>query len=264
MSSSTIALLTDFGLHDWYVGVMKGVILSVAPNARIIDITHDVPRHNLAAASFALLASYPHFPVGSILVTVVDPGVGTARRIICVQSAGRYFLAPDNGVLTGVLAREGSEKMVSVENGAYFLPQVSSTFHGRDIFAPVAGHLSSGVAIDQLGPEVTVYKRLSIPRPQVASQTAQTTVQWVDSFGNLVTDCPRQLVGELGSRWGAVVIDLGPRGVAPIAETYEMVEPDAPMGVIGSSDYLEISIREGSASEVLGLGIGHKVVLKPG
>ena len=211
---STIGLLTDFGSGDWYVGVMKGVILSVNPQAAIVDISHAVPRHDVGAASFALLASYKYLPDNAIIVTVVDPGVGTERRIICAKSAGRFFLAPDNGVLTGVLEREGYEEIVSVENESLFLKPVSSTFHGRDVFAPVAGHLSLGLGIAELGPGTADFATITVPRPQVGADHATVTIQWIDSFGNLITDCSGDLVEELVRRWGAAGIDLGSGGSA--------------------------------------------------
>jgi S-adenosylmethionine hydrolase len=257
-----IALLTDFGLRDWYVGVMRGVILGINPGAAIVDITHSVPPQDVEAASFALLASYKYLPTGSITVVVVDPGVGGRRRILCAESAGRRFVFPDNGALTELLDREGFDKMVSMENREFFLDPVSTTFHGRDIFAPVAAHLSLGVAVDSLGAATGEYVRLAIPGPEISRDRAVTRIRWIDRFGNLITDCPSGLVEELSGRWNGVSIDVGPHGVAPVVSAYEAVGPGQPIGIVGSSGYLEMSIREGSAAETLNLALGDTITLR--
>ena len=262
MSPSIIALLTDFGTHDWYVGLMKGVILGVNPSARIVDISHSVPRHSITAASFALIASYRYFPEGTVFVVVVDPGVGTRRRIVCVQCAARLFVAPDNGVLTGVISKEGYETMVIVENHEFFLREVSSTFHGRDIFAPVAGHLSRGLSIKRLGPETEEFHRAELPEPEIREGSILASIEWVDSFGNLITNCPRESVADLGARYGAVVVRLKDGLEVEMQETYESAATGEPMGIIGSSGYLEVSVREGDASGMLGLTIGDRIVIK--
>ena len=160
MKRPVIALITDFGTDDVYVGVMKGAILSVNPGAEIVDITHSIPRHDVQAASSTLLASHSFFPEGSVFVAVVDPGVGGARAVICARSGGKLFLAPDNGILGPLLDEKGCDKLVRVENQDLFLKPVSSTFHGRDIFAPVAARLSAGLDMDELGPEAAGYIRL--------------------------------------------------------------------------------------------------------
>jgi hypothetical protein len=257
-----IALLTDFGLHDWYVGVMKAVVLAINPEACVIDLVHTVPRHDIEAAAFALLASYPYVPPGSIIVVVVDPGVGGEREILCASVAGRMFIAPDNGVLSPLLDKEGCEKLVRVANREIFLKPVSSTFHGRDIFAPVAAHLSLGVDIENLGPEVEEFERMEAAPPEVEGDRLVTRVRWVDGFGNLITGCPGSLVGEFTREGGQMVVDLGVRGLAPIAESYESVGEGEVLGIVGSSGYLEISVREASAAGMLGLTIGDAVTLR--
>jgi S-adenosylmethionine hydrolase len=262
MSSSIIALLTDFGTHDWYVGLVKGVIFGVNPEVRIVDISHSVPRHSVTSACFALLASYRYFPEGTVFVVIVDPGVGGRRRIVCAQIAARLFLAPDNGVLTSVISKEGCQKMVIVENHEFFLAEVSPTFHGRDIFAPVAGHLSRGLPMERLGPETEEFQRIELPAPEVRQDSILASVQWVDSFGNLITDCPRESVNDLKTRWGAVVVQLKEGLEAAVQETYESVGRGESLGVIGSSGYLEVSVREGNASRMLGLTIGDRIVVK--
>jgi len=260
--SDHIALLTDFGLSDWYVGVMKGVILSINPAAVIIDLAHSVPPQDIQAASFVLLASYKYLPAGAIVVVVVDPGVGGERKILCAESAGRRFVFPDNGVLTEVLDREGIVKMVSVENREFFLELVSNTFHGRDIFASVAAHLSLGVEIERLGPATEQWLRIEIPNPETWEDGATAHVRWVDGFGNLITDCSAGLLEELLSKWGGASVDLGARGEAQIVSAYEAVEHNRALAIIGSSGYLEVSIRGDNAAQTLGLGLGDRITVR--
>jgi S-adenosylmethionine hydrolase len=268
MGSNTIALLTDFGLHDWFIGVMKGVMLSINPDASFVDISHAVPRHDVGAASFALMASYRYLPPGSVAVVVVDPGVGSGRRILCARSAERTFVAPDNGIIADLLELEGYTVLVSVENDAYFVKPVSATFHGRDIFAPVAAHLSLGLDPRELGPEVTDYRRLGIPSPQVESSSVVSSVRWIDAFGNLITDCPAGLLDDLEESWGRdLTVGSGVKGERQhlkIVACYEAVEPGGLLAIRGSSGYLEISARETSAAEILGLQVGDSLTLQKG
>jgi S-adenosylmethionine hydrolase len=264
MAPPVIALITDFGLGDWFVGVMKGVVLSISPEARVIDVVHNVPRHDVAAGSFAILASYAYLPKGAVVVVVVDPGVGTGRRILCARSAGRLFLAPDNGVLTGLAEQEGFEKVVAVENDAYFVKPVSSTFHGRDIFAPVAAHLSLGVDMDRLGREVREIETLENPSPRIEGQALALTVRWIDSFGNVITDCPGDLVGEIVGRWGRSLALVEAGSIFRIAASYEAVDEGEFLGIVGSSGYLEISIPRGSAAQALNVKLGSRLHIKPG
>jgi S-adenosylmethionine hydrolase len=264
MASRVVALLSDFGLEDWYVGVMKSVVLTVNPKATVLDVVHTIPRQNVLAGSFALRASYGYLPPGAVVVAVVDPGVGTGRRILCAEAGGRLFLAPDNGILSGVLAKEGRGRIVSVENDEYFLKPVSSTFHGRDIFASVAGHLSLGLSPDRLGPEVKELEMIEAPLPEVRDDAITLTVEWIDSFGNLITDCSEALAVDLGARWGKLSIaGVGGRPVSMVV-SYESAGEGELLAIIGSSGYLEISVREGSASQLLGLEIGDRFELKPG
>jgi S-adenosylmethionine hydrolase len=257
-----IALLTDFGLDDWYVGVMKGVILSIDPVATLIDLTHSVPPQDIEAANFAILASYRYMPEGSLIVIVVDPGVGGERDILCAETAGYLFLFPDNGVLTELLEREGSKRLVKVENTDFFLEPVSSTFHGRDIFAPVAAHLSLGLAMDELGPPVDAYNRIDISGAQLGDREITAHVRWVDRFGNLITDCSAGMVADAVETWGRLTLDLGSGAGVPIVDAYEGVGLGSPLGILGSSGYLEVSIREGDAAEELGLTLGDVIILR--
>lgn len=262
MKAGTIGLLTDFGQSDWYVGVMKGVLLGVNPLARIVDITHTVPPQDILGGSFALLASRNFLPRGTVFVVVVDPGVGTARSILCARSREKLYLAPDNGVLTEVLDRDGLEDLVRVENRAFFLDDVGSTFHGRDVFAAVAGHLSLGLEMDRLGPKTTELARCDIPRPRREDRSAWVTVRWIDVFGNMITDCSGDFLTELASAWKQLAIDVGGRTVTAIGRTYQSVEQGEPVALVGSSGYLEISIRGGNAAQAFGAKVGHQVRLR--
>jgi S-adenosylmethionine hydrolase len=264
MALPVIALITDFGLRDWFVGVMKGVILSINPNATTIDLVHNVPRHDVVAGSFAALATYRFVPQGAIVVIVVDPGVGTERAILCMRSGGRCFLAPDNGVLTGIVEREGFERVVAVENDKYFIKPVSFTFHGRDIFAPVAGHLSLGLEMDRLGREVKELRKVEIPSPRIDGEALVLTVRWIDAFGNVITDCPEDLVAELVGRWGRDLALAQGAGQIKFTDDYEAVGRGDLLAIVGSTGHLEISVREGNAARTLDLRIGSKLHLMKG
>src|SRR5712692_9720043 len=185
-----VALLTDFGLVDQYVGTMKGIIVSLAPHVNIVDISHSVSPQNIHEGAFLLWAAFRYFPRGTIFVAIVDPGVGTSRKIICAEGEGYIFLTPDNGLLKFVLGEVHASKIVSVENKRLFLPQVSQTFHGRDIFAPVCAHLANGVPLDKLGKEVVPETR---PEYFLIFNCSKDTrlkgsIVYTDHFGNIVTN----------------------------------------------------------------------------
>lgn len=270
MKDSVIALITDFGVADVYVGVMKGVILSINPAARIVDITHSIPRHDVRAASHALMASYRFFPEGSVFVVVVDPGVGGGRRIICAKSDGSYFLAPDNGVLGAMLSERGYDSLVTVEREDLRLVPVSLTFHGRDIFAPVAAHLSKGMDIGVLGAPTADFTRLEMPEARFESGRFVADIRWVDSFGNIVTNVAASTVRDVMGGWAGMIVEVGGgeekvgRDVARVSlvEAYEMVPPGSLLAIVGSSGFLEISVREGSAGDRLSVSVGDSLVIR--
>lgn len=260
MNYPVIALITDFGLHDVYVGVMKGTILSINPEARIVDVTHSVPRHDIIAGSYVLSASLGYFPEETVFTVVVDPGVGGGRAVVCAKSGGRYLLAPDNGVLGALLSERGYDTLVRVENEDLYLKPVSSTFHGRDIFAPVAAHLSMGLDIKVLGPETSEFVTVEVPGAEVSPTAVAAGVTWVDNFGNVVTNCAASMAREVMGRWAGIAIEGRPETLS-LARSYDAVPPGALLAIAGSSGYLEISVREGSAAERLGLEPGDIVVL---
>lgn len=259
---ATITLLTDFGHRDIYVGVMKGVISNLAPRVRIVDLTHEVAPQGVADAAFLLDAAAPYFPWGTIHVAVVDPGVGTERRILCARSSRATYLAPDNGLLTRVLERDPPARVVSVENREYFLPEVSDTFHGRDIFAPVAAHLSKGLDPRLLGPEIDAVKPLRLPSAtRLAPGQVGGEIIHVDHFGNLVTNIAMSGLPEV------LCLSLnGARIAGPVCRSYAERQEGELLLVGGSSGFLEVSVNAGSARKELQARRGDKVELavRPG
>ncbi|MBN1887554.1 MAG: SAM-dependent chlorinase/fluorinase [Thermoflexales bacterium] len=244
-----ITLTTDFGLADGYVGAMKGVILSIAPGATLVDISHDIAPGNIRQAAFVLHTAAPYFPGGTIHVVVVDPGVGNERRAIAARGQRAIFVAPDNGVLSLCLAEAGGQvECRHVSNPAYHLPRVSSTFHGRDIFAPAAAHLLNGAAFDELGPLVPDPLTQLFPAPtRDAEGRWQGEVWHVDHFGNLITNlqpatCNLQTL---------IVVEIAGQRIAGLACTYAERAPGELLALVGSSGYLEIAVRDGSAARRL-------------
>ena len=262
-----ITLLTDFGTVDGYVAAMKGVIAARAPGVPIDDATHDTPPGDVAAAAWTLSRYWRLYPEGTVHVVVVDPGVGSERRALAAEADGRLFVAPDNGVLTRVLAEAGDAAVVSVESAALFRTPVSSTFHGRDVFAPVAAELArraaAGLAVYRealadLGPAVADPVRLPLPHPRRAGDYLAGEVVHVDRFGNLITNVP----GEWLAPGARARVGGGPP--APLVRTYADVEPGALAALVGSAGMLEISVRDGSAAERLGVGRGAAVRVERG
>ena len=258
--SRIITLMTDFGTSDHYVGVMKGVILSINPQAQIVDITHTIPPQDIHGAAFLIESAYRYFPTGTIHLIVVDPGVGSERRAIICQTQTAYFVCPDNGTITHLLHSEEPIHIVTVENSAYFLPQVSNTFHGRDIFAPVAAHLSRGVSIDKLGNPVTNPVQLPIPKPAVSNEAIVGHIIWIDSFGNLITNISHEILESLAGQ-NSVVIHAGIAKINHLNHSYAESAVGEPLAIIGSSNRLEISINQGDAAQVLGLKRGDAITV---
>jgi hypothetical protein len=252
MCVSIIALLTDFGTRDPYVAAMKGVIAARC-DARIEDLSHDVPPFDVWAGAFFLRAVVPYWPEGTIFVAVIDPGVGTSRRILAVERDGRTFLAPDNGLLSLVAAPPA----ISVENEAFFLPHGSTTFHGRDRFAPVAAAIANGARINELGPRIDSMVTLDYTPPAYDCARAEGTIVAVDQFGNLVTDIEtaRLPFARYAARAGA-------HTVARMARAYGEAG-DGAFLITGSSGYVEISVANASAAALLQLERGDRVTIVP-
>jgi S-adenosyl-L-methionine hydrolase (adenosine-forming) len=257
---SVITLTTDFGTRDWFVGTMKGVIADIAPMAKVIDLTHDLPPGDIRGGAFVLAAACHFFPKGSVHVAVVDPGVGGRRKAIAVQTAGAIFVGPDNGVLSWALAKEKIAAIHALENKAYFLQPLSRTFHGRDVFAPVAAHLSLGVPIKKLGPALRDFVRLDWPEPQKRPGGIKGEVVYVDRFGNAITSLEGGLLR--GSERASFEVYGRRRRVCPLRTFYQAAAPNSPVALMGSSGFLEIAVNGGSAAKVLGVRVGTRVVLR--
>lgn len=272
-----IALLTDFGVSDAYVGIMKGVMLSICPAARLVDLTHAIQPQNIRQTAYVLLTAYRHFPADTVFVVVVDPGVGTARAPVAVQTGQGTFVAPDNGVLSFVLRREAVRQSVRLENPAYRLPVTSQTFHGRDIFAPAAAHLACGVPLAALGPGLDHLVELSEPRLDIMPGEIHGEVLHTDHFGNLITSighlrwtAPDRLWldPEFGERGPGMALDAracrvtaGAHRLGAVQPTYGAVPPGTLLALVGSSGQLEIAANQGSAAAVLGLAAGSLVTI---
>jgi S-adenosylmethionine hydrolase len=261
-----ITLLTDFGESDWFVGAMKGVILSLLPSARVVDISHRIPPGDLRSAAFQLGCYFRFFPRGTVHVVVVDPGVGTRRKIIAVQSAGSVFLAPDNGVLSYVLRRKGKKKVYAVTRRDLFLPEVSGTFHGRDIFAPVAAFLAQGLNMSELGPEVVKPRLLPAPRLLRWGDSGwKGEVVFVDRFGNIITSISvarafRQLNPGAGIK--LEISTPGGRHEVFLVPAYGSMPRGRNLALWGSSGFLELAVNAGDAAREMGLHIGDKLAVR--
>jgi S-adenosylmethionine hydrolase len=259
--ASPVALLTDFGTRDHYVGTMKGVILGIAPGAVIIDLTHEVAPQDVHGGAYSLLASYRYFPHSTIFCCVVDPGVGSTRRAVAVKlelaEKSFYAVLPDNGLLTPILRQANPKTVVSLDNPQYHLRNKSATFHGRDLFAPVAAHLAAGVPIKDLGPQVPSddLVRLAWPEPQHDQDGWQdnwyATVLHIDHFGNLITNLPGEALEPPLQTWQ---VQVEHTSIAGISHTFADVAVGEPLAYIGSSGFLEIAVRQGNAQQTLHAG----------
>ncbi len=252
-----ITLTTDFGTRDAYVGIMKGVILGLNPKAQIVDLSHEICPRGIEQASFLLFTSYRFFPQDTVHLVVVDPGVGSERRALAARSKGAYFVTPDNGLLSYVAAKEGFQEVIELTNPNFWLNPVSSTFHGRDIFAPVAAHLSLGVELGRLGEPVKDMVTLSIPSPAWGGTRLEGRVIYTDRFGNLVTDIPGEALPSEPCN-----ICLAGQVISDLHRTYQEVGKGEALAYVGSSGFLEIAVREASAEELLGAGPGTSVLLE--
>ena len=256
-----IALLSDFGTRDHYAGTMKGVMLGICPDATLIDITHDVPAHDLIDGALQLAAACRFFPSGTIFLVVVDPGVGSARRGIAAEAGEYRFVAPDNGVLTVVFRDFPPKRIVELTERRYARPTVSRTFEGRDRFAPAAAWLAKGIQLTALGRPVTDYQRLEIPVPAVTPESVLGTVLRIDRFGNLVTNIDRRTF-EGVARSGAVQVTAAGRAVGRIVATYSEIQGNEVCALFGSTDHLELAANSASAAELLGIERGAEVEVK--
>jgi hypothetical protein len=253
---NVITLLTDFGTVDPFVGVMKGVIHLIHPAARTIDLTHEVPPQDVRSGAFMLLSAYRYFPPGTLHLAVVDPGVGTERRAVVIATARYLFVGPDNGVLSWAAKDDGIRYAVSITNDEYLLQQPSATFHGRDIFAPAAAHLSRGLEPDKLGERIEDIVMLDFPEPERSASRITGSIIHVDRFGNLVTNV--RLTDDERARVGEIT--LQGTSIPNISETYRDGERGTLLALVGSSGFVEIARTESSAAETLGAHRDDEVV----
>jgi S-adenosyl-L-methionine hydrolase (adenosine-forming) len=260
--SGQITLLTDFGTSDYFVGAVKGVILSLNPTAKIIDITHDISPQDIQAAAFTLLACYRSFALGTIHVVVVDPGVGSTRRPILVQAGGYYFVGPDNGVFSYILDNEKHARVFQITKKKFFQQPMSNTFHGRDVFAPVAAALSNGVTPENFGREIFDALRLGTLKVKASrSGMLKAQIIHVDRFGNCVTNVDGSALSESQAKRATLVVK-GKR-IGSIRKSYAESGPaNEPFAIWGSAGFLEISVRNGSAGQVLQVERGESVVVE--
>ena len=265
--SAIITLLTDFGLRDPYVGIMKGVILSINPDARIIDISHMVKAGSIIHGAGLLQETYTFFPKGTIHVVVVDPGVGGDRRPILVKTKDHLFIGPDNGLFWPIITTHHQSEVIHLTEIKYFLSNISSTFHGRDIFAPVAAHLSLGVDPLKMGSIISNPVPLHLPTPEQKDDILSGQVMRVDRFGNLITNIHIKDIEEfLGT--GPPIIRAGKLTIRGICRTYSEVNTGETLALIGSSSYLEIAVNQGRACDCISINleniIGTKVEVNKG
>ncbi|MFM9263967.1 S-adenosyl-l-methionine hydroxide adenosyltransferase family protein [Tychonema sp. BBK16] len=257
-----ITLLTDFGLSDVYVGVMKGAIAQINPQLKVIDITHHIPAQNIAAGRFCLMNAYAYFPTETVHIAVVDPGVGSSRRGVAIQCANCWLVGPDNGLFSGVLSRESAIACVCLTNPKYWrTTQPSSTFHGRDIFAAVGAHLANGVRLEELGERIdpATLLQLQIPNCAVTATGIVGCVQYCDRFGNLITNIPEHCIKS--KNWSVKLDRTSDPIIIPSGKTYSDSKPGDLLAIIGSEGWVEISVNGGSAQSVLKLEFGAIVQL---
>jgi S-adenosylmethionine hydrolase len=270
-----ITLTTDFGLDDPFVGIMKGVILNIVPDAQIIDITHNIEPQNITQAALILNATYPWFPRKTVNVVVVDPGVGSVlkakgktkktagpiiRRAMVVQSKFQTFIGPDNGVLT--LGIQPDSRVYEITNKKYFLKNVSNTFHGRDVFAPCAGWIASGIAHAKMGPRVLKPVRLDFPQPLLKETSLHGEIIHIDHFGNLTTNISAELIHETFPPSATINVQIGKHRIEGLVTGYYQMKDNQPGAIINSWNQLEIFYREDNARKKLKARVGQSVILK--
>jgi S-adenosylmethionine hydrolase len=262
LANAIITLTTDYGTNDHLVGTLKGVILKINPDVTIVDITHNITPFDLLDGALAIGSAYSYFPPKTIHVVVVDPGVGTERRPLLVSATNQYFIAPDNGVLSVIFEREAESLVVRHANVEhYYLHPVSKTFHGRDVFAPVASWLSKGWQTPSMGDEISNYKKFSIPRPKEADGAWKGAVLRADAFGNLITNFRSEDLPESALNGGAINLQVGTHQVTRMVDTFASGNNGEPIAYVGSSGYIEIGVNKGSAARTLNLGRGTPVML---
>lgn len=262
MPNAIITLTTDYGTNDHLVGTLKGVILKINPDVTLVDITHNVAPFDLLDGALAIGSAYSYFPARTIHLVVVDPGVGTDRKPLLVSAGNQYFIAPDNGVLSVVYDREEDAVVRHANAEHYFLQPISKTFHGRDIFAPIAAWLSKTGQAASMGEQIDDFKRFALPRPKSADGLVKGIVMRVDSFGNLVTNFRAEDLPESSPENGELHLQVGNQQVSRLVSTFAQGNAGEAIAYVGSSGYLEIGVNKGNASRTLGIGRGTPVTLE--
>ncbi len=260
---ATVTFTTDFGEADHYIACMKGVVLQLAPAARLIDVTHLIGPHDVVHGAFVLRQVFDYFPDGAIHVAVVDPGVGTTRRLIAARYGGQVILAPDNGLVTLVHRDFVLAELRVIQNEALFRSRISATFHGRDILAPVAGHLARGLTLDHVGPMIDQLELLNLePSQRLADGSLQGQVLYVDHFGNLISNISEEELIRHGGADPRMNVHVGPLRIGPLRRTYGDVSVGEIVAIIGSTGMLEVAINQGDAAESLRAEPGTVVVVR--
>lgn len=263
MKNKYITLLTDFNDHDGFAGIMKGVILSINPSVGVVDLSHKIPAHNIEAGAFVLDSAYRYFPTGTIHVAVVDPGVGSSRSIIACEAGGYFFLAPDNGILKYIFQEFGIQQVMRVTNPEFFREPVSHTFHGRDIFAPVAAHLSLKRDLTCFGQWTREFLHGKIPQLLIHENSISGEIIYIDHFGNLITNIPRSKVPD-GIENSQMTIRFRNHTLHGIHPAYADGQANELLALWSSTDHLEIAINQGRAEVHADLVLGDSVRLEWG
>lgn len=263
MQNKIVTLTTDFGLKDPYVAEMKAVILNICPNVTIVDITHEIEKFNIRMGAYTLASAAPYFPAGTVHVAVVDPGVGTKRRSIMIETKHSFFVGPDNGILILAATKQGIVRIHELTNQRFMLPKVSFTFHGRDIFAPAVAHLLNGVRSEEFGPEIcdAVYPEFLKVTEQNGVITGE--IMHVDGFGNIITNISENELTNIGVK-ATLNVDLaGYKMRLRFCQAYGEAGPQEPLALIGSHGFLEIALNQGNAARTFKVKAGDKIAVLP-
>ncbi len=262
MANPIITLTTDYGTNDHLAGTLKGVILKIVPDATVVDITHHVNPFDLLDGALAIGSAYSYFPARTIHVVVVDPGVGTERRPLLVSAGNQYFVAPDNGVLSVIYERETDVVVRHANVEHYYLQPLSKTFHGRDIFAPIAAWLAKGAQIASMGDEIEDHKKFAMPRPKASNGHVKGVVMRIDAFGNLLTNFRVEDLPADALASGKIQLQVGTHEVTRMVDTFALGKKSEAVAFVGSSGYVEIAMNKANAAQALAVGRGAAVVLK--
>jgi len=260
-ASGVITFTTDFGTRDAYAGIMKGIVLTINPKARLIDIAHDIPPHDIINASFMLANAYEYFPAGTIHIAVVDPGVGGGRKNIAVFTEKYFFIGPDNGIFSIALSNEKVSEIREIKNYPFVMKKISNTFHGRDVFAPCAGYLSMGKNFSNIGPVINNIKHLEYPKVNINRNTLTGEIMSIDSFGNMITNISEKVLRSFIGKQKFEIYFTSER-FNKIENTYNDVPIGRPLALFGSSGYLEISMNGGSASSYFMTPLGSTITIQ--